>query len=218
MLDRFNLTTVWLDYARSMVKYPGGRADVMARAVLWGLPVAAAGAVVVAQYRIANPVALTPVAGLMAGIFFASVGQLISIRARIADSVQLSQSKRLKAHMRESVSGMLLAAVGSMILSLLLGVLSLVPVGVSGPKAPKLPEHWQWSAVALSATAAAVATYVVLLFISSARRVYASYLEAFEGGIPLARGPHARSKKPSQDSRSAAPESPGATRDPAHDR
>jgi len=187
MLDRFNIGVVWLDHARSLVKYPSGKPDGLARATLWGLPTVGVVLVGVTQYRLANPVALTPVAGLMAGIFFASVGQLISIRARVADSVQLSASKRLRSHLRESVSGMLLAAVGCMVLSLLLGVLSLIPAQSDLPKAPALEPHWYWVGVGLTALIVGAVIYVVLLFLSSARRVYASYLEAFEGGLPLGR-------------------------------
>lgn len=213
MFDRFNLRVVWFDHARSMVKYPGDRADTWARVILWLLPSVAGGVIVWQHYRIPNPGALTPVAGLMAGIFFASVGQLISIRARIADSVQLSQSKRLKALLRESVSGMVLAAVGCMVLSLSLGVLSLVPVQKAGKAAPDLAAKWELLGIGLSALCALLATYVALLFVASARRVYGSYLEAFEGGLPLAKpnrrsGPASASPKnekaaPSKSSSSA---------------
>src|SRR5262245_25372233 len=110
-----------------MVKYPTDNPDRFAKFLLFALPTLAAVAVIWTRYRLVSPMALAPATSLLAGIFFAAVGQLISIRARIADSVHLSRSKRLRAHFRESVSGMLLASLAALAVSLLLGVLALLP-------------------------------------------------------------------------------------------
>lgn len=187
MLDRFNVTVLLRDHNRSMVKYPTQKPDWVAKAILFILPLAAGVAVVWTRYRLASPTALVPATSLLAGIFFAAVGQLISIRARIADSVQLAGNKRLRAHFRESVSGMLLAALAALFVSLLLGTLSLLPPTVTGKAADRSDAVVEWLGIGCSAAVAAAVTYMVLLFISSARRLYTSYLEAFEGGLPLPR-------------------------------
>jgi hypothetical protein len=185
VLDRFNVTVLLRDHSRSMVKYPTKKPDRAAKWLLFLLPLAAGAAVFWTRYRLASPTALVPATSLLAGTFFAAVGQLISIRARIADSVHLAGNKRLRAHFRESVSGMLLAALAALFVSLLLGTLSLLPPTVTGKAADRSDAVVEWLGVAFSAAVATAITYMVLLFISSARRLYTSYLEAFEGGLPL---------------------------------
>lgn len=187
MLDRFNVTVLLRDHSRSMVNYRTKRPDRVAKWLLFTLPLTAGVAVVWTRYRLASPTALVPATSLLAGIFFAAVGQLISIRARIADSVQLAGNKRLRAHFRESVSGMLLAALAALFVSLLLGALSLLPPTVTGKAADRSDVVIEWLAIGCSAAVATAITYMILLFISSARRLYTSYLEAFEGGLPLPR-------------------------------
>jgi hypothetical protein len=184
MFDRFNVWVLLRDHTRSMVKYPTTDPDRVAKFLLYVLPLLAAAGAGYAQYRISDPTALVPATSLLAGTFFAAVGQLISIRARIADSVHLSSNKRLRAHFRESVSGMLLAALAALGVSLLLGGLSLLP-NPTPKKGIGVDDVVEVTAVACSAAVFALITYMVLLFVSSARRLYTSYLEAFEGGLPL---------------------------------
>lgn len=185
MFDRFNVLVLVRDHTRSLVIYPTTNPDRVARFLLYILPLVAAGAAVSARYRIGEPTALVPATSLLAGIFFAAVGQLISIRARIADSVHLSGNQRLRAHFRESVSGMLLAALAALGVSLLLGVLILLAPTPVPKKGALSDDIIEWTAIACSALVVALITYMVLLFVSSARRLYTSYLEAFEGGLPL---------------------------------
>lgn len=190
MLDRFNVTVLFVDHSRSMVRYPTRKPDRFAKGVLYGLPLLVAGVVVAAQYSLSDPGALVPATGLMAGIFFAAVGQLISIRARVADSVALAGNPRLRAHFRESVSGMLLAALAALFASLSLGALTLLPSSVDPAQKlwkVELADVLHWGVVGISALVAALLSFMVLLFISSARRLYTSYLEAFEKGLPLPR-------------------------------
>ncbi|MBC2933041.1 hypothetical protein [Nocardioides sp. zg-1228] len=180
MLDRFDVRTVMQDHSRSMTNYNTGRVDVAAKVVLWGLPILVGVLAVYNDYRLENPTAFVPATSLLAGILFGAVGQLISIRARIADSVTLSQNTRLRSHFRESVSGMLLAALSAMIVSLLLGALILMPATSAAH-----PVAWPRAGIAVTAIVATMGTYMVLLFIISTRRLYASYLEAFENGRAL---------------------------------
>lgn len=190
MFDRFNVMVLVRDHSRSLVKYPTKNPDWIAKILLLVLPLAAAIAVVCTRYRLANPTALVPATSLLAGTLFAAVGQLIAIRARIADSVQLAGNKRLRAHFRESVSGMLLAALAALFVSLLLGFLSLLSPTVTGKTADRSDAVVEWLGIGCSAAVVMATTYIVLLFVSSARRLYTSYLEAFEGGLPLPRRPH----------------------------
>lgn len=198
MLDRFDVRTVMQDHSRSMTNYNTGRVDIAAKVILWGLPLLVGAMVIRGEYRLENPSALVPATSLLAGILFGAVGQLISIRARIADSVLLSKNARLRSHFRESVSGMLLAALSAMFVSLLLGALILMPATSAAH-----PDAWPRAGIGVSAVVATMGTYMVLLFIISTRRLYASYLEAFEDGRGLPK--RSRKKAPAALESSAAP-------------
>ncbi len=188
MLDRFSITSIALDHHRSLRDMRSGRPDWAAHIVLRLVPFAVLAVVVVAEYRLPEPGALLPATGLLAGVLFAAVGQLISIRARIADSVVLSKSTRLRAHFRESISGMLLAALGALGASTTLAVLAQLPAtpDVKGEPTPK-ERLLTWAPIAMTALSLMMLTFVVLMFVSASRRLYTSYLEAFEGGHALPR-------------------------------
>lgn len=196
MLDRFSIAAIAMDHHRSLRDLRSGRPDWVSHLLLRLVPLGALVAVLVTEYRLPQPSALLPATGLLAGVLFAGVGQLISIRARIADSVTLSNSQRLRAHFRESISGMLLAALGALGGATTLAVLAQLPATPAVTGDPTRYEQLLiWAPIVLTALSVMMLTFVVLMFISAARRLYASYLEAFEGGHALPR-PHRAADDP----------------------
>lgn len=188
MLDRFSVMSIAQDHHRSLRDVRTGRPDWLTHAILRLVPLGALVAVLLTQYRLPDPGALLPATGLLAGVLFAAVGQLISIRARIADSVTLSGSARLRAHFRESISGMLLAALGALGGSTTLAVLAQLPPTPKATADPTVREHaLTWAPTAATGLSLMMLTFVVLMFVSAARRLYTSYLEAFEDGLALPR-------------------------------
>ena len=188
MLDRFSITSIALDHHRSLRNVRSGGPDWAAHIVLRLAPLAVFITVLATEYRLPDPSALLPATGLLAGVLFAAVGQLISIRARIADSVVLSSSARLRAHFRESISGMLLAALGALGGSTTLAILAQLPATpvVKGDPT-KREQVLTWAPIVMTALSLLMLSFVVLMFISASRRLYTSYLEAFEGGHALPR-------------------------------
>jgi hypothetical protein len=180
--DRLSLRTVRQDYWRSLRKYGSGRRDNYTIAALVGLPLIA-GAVAAYPIRlvITKPDPLIAAVSLLAGVLLAAAGQVVTLRARIADSLTLSADDRVTGMLRETMSGVLLAAVAALFDALLLGVLSVV-VG---------NDH-RWWEIALSASVVVVTVFLSLMFVITARRMYSTYLEAFEGGAPLPKTPRKR--------------------------
>ena len=126
---------------------------------------------------ITNPSALLPAVSLLAGVLLAAAGQVITLRARIADSLVLSSNERVTMYIRETISGILLAAVAALLDSVLLGILAVI-----------VDEHKiRWWHIALSGLIITVTAYLSLMFVVTARRLYATYLEVFEGGAALPR-------------------------------
>jgi hypothetical protein len=173
--DRLSLRTVRLDYWRSLNHYRTGHRDTFAIVVVFGAPIIGG---VLAMYPlhlvITAPVALLPAVTLLAGVLLAAAGQIITLRARIADSLTLASDQRVTAHIRETLSGLLLAAVAALFDALLLGVLAVV-----------MSDVHRWWHIALSGLVVAVTVYLAMMFIVTARRLYSTYLEVFEGGSPL---------------------------------
>jgi hypothetical protein len=151
---------------------------------LFGLPVVVAGITAWRGYVFPSPVAMLPAVALLAGVLLAAAGQIVTLRARIADSLTLSTDERVRSHVRETMSGVVLAACAALVDALLFGALAAATQQVGYPK------HW-WH-VALSSAALGVTTYLALMFIATARRLYATYLEVFEKGAPV------RGKQPIQ--------------------
>ncbi|MDC9015201.1 hypothetical protein [Mycobacterium marinum] len=173
--DRLSLRTIRRDYWRSLNHYRTGHRDTYAIAVIFGAPVIAGGLSVYPLHLvISQPVALLPAVSLLSGVLLAAAGQIITLRARIADSLTLSTDKRVTAHIRETLSGLLLSAVAALFDALLLGVLAVV-----------MRDIHRWWHIALSALVVAVTVYLAMMFIVTARRLYSTYLEVFEGGSPL---------------------------------
>lgn len=184
MLDRFNVGPLLRDHVRSTWDLRYERPDWVARFALLGVPVVAGAVSWVIGWEIGRPEFLAPVAGLLSGALFGAVGQLFSIRARIADSVSLSSNGRLRSHFRESVSGLLLASLSSLLLALLSAVLALFTASSSGvDPITGLIATWRHQ-VLLAGTAVCVflVSFTLILFWKMIRRLYTSYLEAFEGG------------------------------------
>lgn len=180
--DRLSLQTIRHDYWRSINHFGTGSRDTYALAVIFGTPVVAAVvAVFPLRLVITAPAALLPAVSLLAGVLLAAAGQIITLRARIADSLTLSSDKRLTAHIRETLSGLLLAAVAALVDALLLGVLQVV-----------LREEYRWWHIALSSCIMGITIYLAMMFIVTARRLYSTYLEVFEGGSPLPKRPRDR--------------------------
>ncbi|MDQ0284457.1 hypothetical protein [Rhodococcoides fascians] len=175
--DRFSLGTVASDYWRSVRVFGQGDApDYGARAILVGLPSLLTAVGFAFQFQLGTPTAILPAVALLAGVLLAAAGQVLTMRARVADSVVLSQDKRLRGHIRETMSGLLLAAVAALVDALVLGTLA---VSVTPGQPPTFP------GVVLTGASVWLTTYLFLMFLAAARRLYATYLEVFEGGNPL---------------------------------
>jgi hypothetical protein len=86
---------------------------------------------------------------LLAGVLLAAAGQVVTLRARIADSLVLSSNERVTLYIRETVSGILLASVAALLDSLLLGVLAVIVD----------KNHIRWWDIALSAPIITVTGY-----------------------------------------------------------
>jgi len=175
--DRFSLGTIARDYWRSLRIFKTNARDTWALTVLVGVPLAVFAGAVFKKYVFPVPVALLPAVALLAGVLLAAAGQVITLRARIADSLVLSDDARVRAHVRETMSGVLLAAIAALTDALLLGSLA----------AATALENYvvRWWHMGLSAAALAVTAYLALMFVATARRLYATYLEVFENGTPL---------------------------------
>lgn len=173
---RLSLGTIRRDYWRSLRKYGNGRRDWYSAIIIFGLPVVLGFVAIGTRFVISAPVALLPAASLLAGVLLAAAGQVVTMRARIADSLTLADDERVSAHIRETMSGILLGAVAALIDALLLGALATILVA----------EH-RWWHVALTGGIVSVTTYLALTFVATARRLYTTFLEVFEGGSPLPR-------------------------------
>lgn len=175
--DRLSLRTVRRDYWRSLRKYGSGKRDTYAIAVIFCLPVlVGAAAIWPLHLVISKPEPLISAVSLLAGVLLAAAGQVVTLRARIADSLVLAANERVTGLLRETMSGVLLAAVAALVDALLLGVLAVV-----------MSNDHRWWHVALSGLVVANTAFLSLMFVNTARRMYATYLEVFEGGAPLPR-------------------------------
>lgn len=175
--DRLSLRTVRLDYWRSLNAHRTGKRDRYAIVVIFFVPLAL-GIVAVWPLHlvIAAPTALLPAVSLLSGVLLAAAGQVLTMRARIADSLTLSADERVISHVRETISGLLLAAVAALSDALLLGILAVL-----------IDSDHRWWHEALTAGVVVLTTYLSLMFVIAARRLYSTYLEVFEGGSPLAK-------------------------------
>lgn len=181
VLDRFSLATVARDHWRSTRVAKTGEPDRDARAVLYGVPTIAGLASVLARWRLHDPSALLPAVSLLAGVLLAAVSQVMTLRARIADSPTQLDRQRLSMYFRDTVSATLLAAVAALVDAVVLGVIAELPRDVP-----------RWLGETLTAIAIAITAYLILMFVGTVRRLYTTYLEAFEGGLPLAARQHLR--------------------------
>jgi general stress protein CsbA len=175
--DRFSLWPALRDYLRLVRKYKSSKRDWWALIVLFGLPLALLGVSARQSYVFPAPVAMLPAVSLLAGVLLSAAGQVITLRARIADSLTLSTDDRVRSHVRETMSGVVLAASAALGDALLFGALG------AATQQAGYQKHW-WH-VALSSAALAMTTYLALMFIATARRLYATYLEVFENGAPV---------------------------------
>ena len=176
--DRLSLRTVRLDYWRSLTKFGSGKRDWYTSFVILAVPFGIGMASIWAGFVLTEPTAILPAVGLLAGVLLAAAGQIVTMRSRIADSLTLAADERVTKFLRETMSGTILAAVAALVDALLLGVLASV-----------LTKEHRWWHILLTALILAVTAYVAIMFISTARRLYATYLEVFEGGSPLPKRP-----------------------------
>lgn len=174
--DRLSLRTVATDYWRSVRVFNGSdRPDYGGRLLIFGIPVVLAVGSVAFGLQLSTPTAVLPAVALLAGVLLAAAGQILTMRARIADSLTLSSDERVTRHIRETMSGVLLAAVGALVDALLLGVLGSTLV----------PGKTTALGVVMTGGIVLMTSYVSLMFVATARRLYATYLEVFEKGMPL---------------------------------
>ncbi|MEV7428338.1 hypothetical protein AB0N29_01855 [Nocardioides sp. NPDC092400] len=179
--NRLSVRHVLSDHWRSMRKHGSSVADAAARYALLVVPLAVGLVSYGLEWRLLSPTALLPATSLLAGVLLATSGQLISLRARIADSVLLSGNQRVKNIYREALSGVLVAALAALLDAVLLAILSSVAI-------PQGETGWRLDfAIVGCALALTVSTFLVLMFLASVRRLYLAYLEAFENGEVLQR-------------------------------
>lgn len=175
--DRFSLWPALRDYVLLVRKYKSRKRDWWSLIVLFGIPLVVIAATIWRWYVFPAPVAMLPAVALLAGVLLAAAGQVITLRARIADSLTLSADERVRAHVRETMSGVVLAASAALGDALLFGALA------AATQQPNFAVRW-WH-VALSSAALGLTAYLALMFIATARRLYATYLEVFENGVPM---------------------------------
>lgn len=180
--DRLSVGHVTSDFWRSMKLHSSGRLDVAAQYLLIVLPLLALAISIGSEFRISQPAVVLPATSLLSGVLLAASGQLISLRARVADSVVLSGDVRVRSMFREALSGVLTAALTALVVTLLLIAVGSVPVGNG------ISDAERWAGIVLSGLIASSGVFLVLVFFASVRRLYAAYLEAFEGGLPLIKG------------------------------
>lgn len=176
--NRLNLGPVIRDFSRSLRNYRTDGRDWTASLTLIFVPLGTLLVSAATNYVFPAPVALLPAVALLAGVLLAAAGQITTLRARIADSLTLSDDQRVTRYLRETMSGVILAAVAALLDALVLGTLA---AAISGDG------ETRWWHVALSSGALALTAYLTLMFIVTARRLYQTYLEVFEGGEPLPR-------------------------------
>lgn len=174
--DRLSLRTVATDYWRSVQLFNSdGRPDYGGRLLIFGIPVVLSVGSLALGLQLGSPTALLPAVALLAGVLLAAAGQILTMRARIADSLTLSSDARVTGHIRETMSGVLLAAVGALVDALLLGILG----------ATIVEDKVTTLGIILTSGVVLMTSYISLMFIATARRLYATYLEVFEDGMPL---------------------------------
>lgn len=167
--DRFSLGVVFRDYWYSLTIFGSERVDVSARRVITWIPVAVAGVAFWREVSLAGVTTLLPAVSLMsAGLLFVA-GQVISLRDKIKEP-----EDRIRRHFRETISGLLISALACVLLGVLLAILGVVNSAFH-----------PWVVRVISSAACGVGAYLAIMFAASARRLYASYLEAYEGGMEL---------------------------------
>lgn len=175
--DRFSLWPALRDYLQLVRKYKTKKRDWWALTVLFGLPLSVMGVSAYLRFVFPAPVAMLPAVALLAGVLLSAAGQVVTLRARIADSLTLSLDDRVRAHVRETMSGVVLAAAAAFVDALLLGALA--------ASTQQVGYVVRWWHIALSSATLGVTAYLALMFIATARRLYATYLEVFEKGAPV---------------------------------
>lgn len=195
-LDRLSIAHVWRDHQILLRDRRNGKRDGAFIFITFALPLSAGLVVGGLRVRIGDPGAIIPGVSLLAGVLLAAAGQVIGLRARIADSVVLAGNARVRSIFREAISGTLLASLASLGAALALGALAQVPDSQSVTDSDRAAASI--AGVALSAVSIALMTYLVMMLAATVRRLYLAYLEAFEGGLPLSRGLHDRGEKSAQ--------------------
>lgn len=177
--DRLSIKTIRQDYWRSLRRYRSGKRDRYAVVVIFFIPV---GLGLVAGWPLAlvitAPEALLAAVTLLAGVLLAAAGQIVTLRARIADSLRLSTDTRITGQLRETLSGILLASVAALGDAVLLGSLAVMNT-----------QDARWWHILISAVVISVTAFIAMMFIVSARRMYSTYLDVFEDGAPLPKTP-----------------------------
>jgi hypothetical protein len=181
LLDRFDPRPLFFDHWRSMRRVRPDiegnnvdqRPDIAARAFLYGAPVLVGALSLWQQWKLTDPASVGAGSALIAGILFAAFTQLATLRERLEDrSEPISSTTR--QHFRETAAHLLMGALAAAVEAAIL-------VGASGAR--NHPDDKL--AILPTGVVLAVGTYVFLLFTMAVRRVYATYLKVFEGGLYL---------------------------------
>ncbi|MGN7133420.1 hypothetical protein ACTHQY_09115 [Rhodococcoides corynebacterioides] len=171
--DRLSLKQVRTDYWDSLYDHGSGQRDVGAAIALGGLPVLVFISTLLGGYVFPAPVALLPAVSLLSGVLLAAAGQVLTMRARIDDKEHATQL-RIRRHIKETMSGLILTSISSLLAAIALGGLAAATVQ------PGFVVRW-WH-VALSSASLGLTTLISLMFVVAAKRLYTTYLEVFEDG------------------------------------
>lgn len=171
--DRFSIRVVVQDYSRSLKNYGSGKRDTSAAVILLAGPALIFAWSAAGRFVFPAPVALLPAVSLLSGVLLATAGQVLTMRGRLDDKEPITQA-RIRGHIRETMSGLVLTAVIALADAVLLGGLA---------AAINQPNHVvRWWHVALSSGSLAATSLICLMFVVAAKRLYSTYLEVFEGG------------------------------------
>jgi hypothetical protein len=107
----------------------------------------------------------------LAGVLLSAFGSLATFRIRVAETPLLSESRRLRAYFRESAAQLLTASLVAGVDAVVLGIGTTIRRN-SDDRLDRIS----------SALVVGLSVLLLLLFLATLRRMYATYVETFEGG------------------------------------
>jgi hypothetical protein len=179
MTDRFNMGPLLAGVAKGLrhrANVGTEQPDLVARAVLLGVPVAAGVASWMLGWQIRKPEVLIAGYSLLAASLLAVFSQLASWRGRLEDrAVRFKVTEgRSRRAVDEAVAHTLMAALGSMLAAFLMVILANILPEAGVTQSSVLP----WFASLLTAASVAVGGYLLLTFLIIVNLLWDAYQEA----------------------------------------